>query len=226
MSSKPPPKKLKTEQKDKISPEEKLKEDYARLEEVQEMLEKINEEEADEIISIEKQYNTKKTPFFQKRNDIIKRIPGFWKQTFLNSAILCDCLTENDQKVFDHVTELNVEDCDNDNKGSYRITFKFNNNPWFKNDILSKEFCWTEEGQFKVRATPIEWKTGEDPFKGSSEESFFSVWFKGEEEEDEPDEIAQIIKEEIWPDPSKYYHAVTDFPGEGGEVDGEEGSDE
>jgi hypothetical protein len=34
------------------------------------------------------------------------------------------------------------------------------------------------------------------------------MWFKTEDPGEENDEVAEIIKEDIWPDPSKYYHGV------------------
>jgi len=48
------------------------------------------------------------------------------------------------------------------------------------------------------------------------------MWFKAEEEG--ADEVADIIKDEIWPDPAKYYHGV--IAGEGGEEVDSEGGEE
>jgi len=223
-SRQPLSKKQKTDNK---GSEENLQDEYLKLEEVQDKLEKLNEEAAEDIIKIEKRFNVKRAPFYKERNEVIKKIPLFWKKAFMNHEVLCDCLSENDQKVFDFVTELTVDNFD-DGKGGYGITFKFKSNPWFKNDTLSKEFRWSDEGQQSVQASKIEWKEGEDPFKGEDQESFFSMWFKTDEE-DSIDEVAEIIKEEIWPDPAKFFHGVLEElqgEGEGEGEGGEEDSDE
>lgn len=62
--------------------------DFIRNIEIQKTLEEIdgcqnqidglNEKASDEILEVEKKYNKLRKPYFQKRNDIIKRIPNFW----------------------------------------------------------------------------------------------------------------------------------------------------
>jgi len=139
----PPSKKQKTETQTQNS-EQTLREDYMKLESVQDQLEKLNEEAADEILKIEKRFNLQRAPFYKERNTVIQKIPGFWKKTFQNHEFLCDCLTENDLKIFEYVTEVNVDHSD-DTKGGFKISFKFKSNPFFKNDIIFKEFLWNDE---------------------------------------------------------------------------------
>lgn len=74
--------------------------DYIRNIEIQKTLEEIdgcqnqidglNEKASDEILEVEKKYNKLRKPYFQKRNDIIKRIPNFWVTavSFRTSATL------------------------------------------------------------------------------------------------------------------------------------------
>lgn len=38
----------------------------------------LNEKASEEILKVEQKYNKLRKPFFEKRNDIIKRIPNFW----------------------------------------------------------------------------------------------------------------------------------------------------
>lgn len=38
----------------------------------------INEEASDKVLEVEQQYNEKRKPVYEKRNDIIKSIPDFW----------------------------------------------------------------------------------------------------------------------------------------------------
>lgn len=44
----------------------------------QNQIDGLNEKASDEILEVEKKYNKLRKPYFQKRNDIIKRIPNFW----------------------------------------------------------------------------------------------------------------------------------------------------
>lgn len=38
----------------------------------------LNETASEEILKVEQKYNKLRKPFYEKRNDIIKRIPNFW----------------------------------------------------------------------------------------------------------------------------------------------------
>jgi len=173
---------------------------YEKLEEIQDNIEKLNEASSEEVIQIEKKYNEKRKPLYQQRNDMIKQIPLFWKTTLLTHASLVDHITEVDIKVLDYLEELNVEDAP-DVRSGFSITMKFKPNPFFKNTELQKEFKYGDgPGECEIKATKIEWKGKID------DASFFTIWFQNDR--DEYDEVAQLIKEDIWPDPSKYYHGV------------------
>ncbi|KAK6155099.1 hypothetical protein DH2020_009347 [Rehmannia glutinosa] len=49
-----------------------------KLQEVQDELEKINEEANREILKIEEKYNKVKEPVYARRDKIISSIPDFW----------------------------------------------------------------------------------------------------------------------------------------------------
>jgi len=209
---------------------EELQGQYDKLDAIQAEIEKLNDEATEEILQIEKQYNGKRKPYYKQRNDVIRDIPAFWSKAFLNHDMLCDLLDEEDQKVFQHMKELTVEDFD-DVKSGFKITFTFDANPYFKNKTLHKEFRYNADGQLSVHPSKIEWKEGMDltklrkatpkPETGkrsremSETESFFN-WFNPE---DQDLELGEIIKEDLWPNPAKYYHG-------GDEVDEELDPDE
>jgi template-activating factor I len=67
------------------------------------------------------------------------------------------------------MTKLHVEDFD-DVKTGYRISFHFKENPYFENDVLTKEFHLAAENQSDnfsqtSTATQIKWKEGKDLLK-------------------------------------------------------------
>ncbi|KAI4336005.1 hypothetical protein L6164_014585 [Bauhinia variegata] len=206
-----------------------------KLQEIQDELEKINEEASDKVLEIEQKYNVLRKPVYDKRNEIIKSIPDFWMTAFLSHPALGELLNEEDQKVFKYLSSLEVEDS-KDVKSGYSITFNFNSNPYFENDKLVKTFTFHEEGSTKITSTPIKWKEGKGIPNGVTHEkkgnkrapndvSFFS-WFSDTEQKDDMDdihdEVAEIIKDDLWPNPLNYFNNDADEE----DVDEEEGDEE
>ncbi|MBA0552320.1 hypothetical protein Golob_023143, partial [Gossypium lobatum] len=105
-----------------------------KLQEIQDELDKINEEASEEVLEVEQKYNEIRKPVYDKRNEIINSIPDFWLTAFLSHPALGDLLTEEDQK-------------------------NFNSNPYFENTKLTKTFTFLDDGT-KITATPIKWKEG------------------------------------------------------------------
>ncbi|CAL5201898.1 unnamed protein product [Lathyrus oleraceus] len=206
-----------------------------KLQEMQDELEKINEEASDKVLEIEQKYNEIRKPLYDQRNDLIKSIPDFWLTAFLSHPALGDLLNEEDQKIFKHLSSLEVED-HKDVKSGYSITFNFNPNPYFEDTKLVKTFTFLEEGTTKVTATPIKWKEGKDIPNGVSQEkkgnkraasdvSFFT-WFSDTEEKEDlddliHDEVAELIKDDLWPNPLNYFNS--EDPDEAEEDDDEAG---
>ncbi|WZZ10951.1 NAP1-related protein 2 [Brassica rapa] len=214
-----------------------------KLQAIQDDLEKINEKASDEVLEVEQKYNGIRKPVYDKRGDIIKAIPDFWLTAFLSHPALGELLTEEDQKIFKYLSSLEVEDA-KDVKSGYSITFNFNPNPYFEDGKLTKTFTFLEEGTTKITATPIKWKEGKGLSNGVDhekngnkralpEESFFT-WFSDAQHKEEDveveihDEVADIIKEDLWANPLTYFNNEADEEDFDDEDDeGEEGdSDE
>lgn len=190
-----------------------------KLQDFQNELDKVNEEASDKVLEVERKYNEIRRPVYVRRNEIISSIPDFWLTAFLSHPSLCDLLSEEDQT-------------------------KFKPNPFFDNTKLIKTFKFFNEGTTKITGTNVDWKEGmgsanidNDEKKGNkrppSTESFFS-WFSETQLEDAGeglgDEVAEIIKEDLWPDPIKYLYNVADDEDseeeEEDEEEGEEGDEE
>ncbi|KAM7480011.1 hypothetical protein LguiA_028224 [Lonicera macranthoides] len=225
--------------------DEKLVLSIENLQEIQDELEKINEEASDKVLEVEQKYNEVRKPVYDKRNDIIKSIPDFWLTAFLSHPALGDLLNEEDQKIFKHLSSLEVEDF-KDVKSGYSITFNFNPNPYFEDAKITKSFTFLDEGTTKITATSIKWKEGKGIPNGvahdkngskrphEDESSFFS-WFSETQQKDDMDEmhdeIAELIKEDLWPNPLTYFNNEADeedFDGDEGdeEENGSEGSED
>ncbi|CAL9754487.1 unnamed protein product, partial [Musa acuminata subsp. burmannicoides] len=138
--------------------------------------------------------------------------------------------------IFKFLHSLDVEDF-KDVKTGYSITFNFSNNPYFEDTKLTKTYSFNDEGTTKVSGTTIKWKDGMEHIangdahekKGNkrpfAEESFFS-WFSENQQKDFSegvmDEVAEIIKEDLWPNPLKYFNNEADEE----DFDGDEDDDE
>ncbi|XP_019437153.1 PREDICTED: NAP1-related protein 2-like isoform X2 [Lupinus angustifolius] len=212
-------KKLKVSEKEETEIDGELVLSIEKLQEMQDELEKVNEEASDKVLEIEQKYNEIRKPIYDKRNEIIKSIPDFWLTAFLSHPALGDLLNDEDQKIFKYLSSLEVEDS-KDVKSGYSITFNFNPNPYFDDTKLVKAFTFLEEGTTKVTATPIKWKEGKDITNGVNHEkkgskrapidiSFFS-WFSDTEQKDDlddiHDEVAELIKDDLWPSPLTYFN--------------------
>ncbi|KAJ8749923.1 hypothetical protein K2173_013838 [Erythroxylum novogranatense] len=221
-----------------------------KLQEVQDELEKINEEASDKVLEVEQKYNEFRRPAYIRRNEVIKSIPDFWLTAFLSHPVLSDLLTEEDQKIFKYLEALDVEDF-KDVKLGYSVTFNFKENPYFEDTKLMKTFTFFEEGTTRITGTDIRWKEGMGVVNGLNNEkkgnkralqeiSFFS-WFSETEQKDISelqDEVAEIIKEDLWPNPLKYFNNEADEEdsdghedkqdrdADGSEEDGDDDSDD
>ncbi|KAI3462940.1 hypothetical protein Pfo_019603 [Paulownia fortunei] len=209
-----------------------------KLQEVQDELEKVNEEANEKVLEVEQKYNEMRKPVYVKRNEIITSIPDFWFTAFVSHPALADLLSEEDHEIFKYLDSLNVEDF-KDFKMGYCITFNFRPNPFFEDTKLTKTINFSDEGTLRVTGTTIKWKEGKGPFDGSSDgekgnkrplskQSFFS-WFSDNQPQDtselEQDEVAELIKEDLWPNPIKYFNNEDDEE-DSEEDEGEDDEDE
>lgn len=211
-----------------------------KLQEIQDEIEKVNEEASDKVLEVEQKYNEIRRPIYKRRNEIIQSIPDFWLTAFLSHPVLGDLLSEEDQKIFKYLVSLDVEDS-KDVKSGYSVTFNFSPNPYFEDASLTKTYSFYDEGTTNITGTTIKWKEGMNVANGVAhekeggkrplaEESSFFSWFSETQQknltEGFSDEVAEIIKEDLWPNPLKYFNNEADEEDfDGDEDDDEKGTD-
>ncbi|XP_057575129.1 protein SET-like [Hippopotamus amphibius kiboko] len=214
--------------------EKEQQEAIEHIDEVQNEIDRLNEQ-ASEILKVEQKYNNLHQPYFQKRSELIAKIPNFGVTTFVNHPQVSALLGEEDEEVLHYLTRVEVTEFE-DIKSSYRIDFYFDENPYFKNKILAKEFHLNESGHPSSKSTEIKWKSGTDLTKHLSQtqnkasrkrqreepESFF-IWFTDHSDAG-ADESGEVFKDDIWPNPLQYYlvPGMDDEEREGEEDDDEE----
>uniref|UniRef100_A0A8C2YGY2 SET nuclear proto-onco n=1 Tax=Coturnix japonica TaxID=93934 RepID=A0A8C2YGY2_COTJA len=203
--------------------EKEQQEAIEHIDEVQNEIDRLNEQASEEILKVEQKYNKLRQPFFQKRSELIAKIPNFWVTTFVNhpQGILLV------QFMHLHRSPLHMQ----------TLPFYFDENPYFENKVLSKEFHLNESGDPSSKSTEIKWKSGKDLTKRSSQtqnkasrkrqheepESFFT-WFTDHSDAG-ADELGEVIKDDIWPNPLQYY-LVPDMDDEEGEGEEDDDDDE
>uniref|UniRef100_A0A182P927 Protein SET n=1 Tax=Anopheles epiroticus TaxID=199890 RepID=A0A182P927_9DIPT len=204
----------------------------------------LNEQASEEILKVEQKYNELRKPYYRKRNEFIKRIPSFWMTAIMNHPQISGILEEEEEDCLQFLEKLEVEEFE-DIKSGYRILFHFEENPFFENTVLTKEFKLGSNGESpSSTSTPIKWKPDHDLTKvlpkkvannrrkrGLENRTFFD-WFT---DNNDPinDDIAELIKDDLWPNPLQYYlvpdievEPEDDEDGDGGEEFGEEGDEE
>jgi len=114
-------------------------EDIQVLEGIQDQIEELNDKATEEILEVERKYNRLRKPIYERRAEAIRKLPEFWFKVFTSQEMLAALLVGDDLAAFKYMKELNVEDHD-DVKSGFKISLKFDPNPFFKNEVLSKEF--------------------------------------------------------------------------------------
>ncbi|NXQ60441.1 TSYL2 protein, partial [Anthoscopus minutus] len=196
----------------------------AALEAVQLELEAVEEEAARAFRRLHARFCLRRRPHLQHRNRLIQHIPGFWVTAFLNHPQLSAMISDRDEDALSYMTSLQVEEFGQTRPGC-RIRFFFSVNPYFQNDVVAKEFVRSPSGHLMSHSTPIRWWQGQDPrsrsHKGPPAPCSFFAWF-GDHSFPAGDRVAEIIKEELWPNPLQFY-----LLGEGAEgpLDSESGED-
>ncbi|KAL1774352.1 SET isoform X1 [Sigmodon hispidus] len=189
--------------------EKEQQEAIEHINEVQNEIVRLIEQAIEEILKVEQKCNKLCQPFFQKRGD---------------------------EEALHYLTRVEVIEFE-DIKSGYRIDFYFDENPYFENKVLSKEFHLNESGDSSSKYTEIKWKSGKDLTKCSSQtqnkasrkrqheepESFFT-WFTDHSDAG-ADELGEVIKDDIWPKPLQYY-LVPDMDDEEGEAEDDDDDDD
>uniref|UniRef100_H3ACZ3 TSPY like 2 n=1 Tax=Latimeria chalumnae TaxID=7897 RepID=H3ACZ3_LATCH len=196
-----------------------MKRSVESLEAVQVELEVLNNRAEQAMMRMEKKFSHLRKPHLEKRNKIIQNIPGFWVTAFLNHPQLSALITERDEDALSYMTNLEVEDF-KDNKFGYRIKFYFSENPYFQSEVIIKEFSRGTNGRMVSQSTRIRWWQGLNrslvgSMASGSGCSFFS-WFL-DHSSPAVDRIAQIIKDDLWPNPLQYYLITENEGGENGQ---------
>ncbi|XP_076981252.1 testis-specific Y-encoded-like protein 1 [Tamandua tetradactyla] len=177
------------------------------LEAIQEELDTVNAQADRAFLQLEQKFGRMRRHYLERRNYIIQNIPGFWATAFRNHPQLSPMIRRQDAEMLRYITNLEVKELRHPRMGC-KFKFFFRRNPYFRNKLIVKEYEVRSSGQMISLSTPIIWRRGHEPqsFIRRDQDiicSFFT-WFS-DHSLPESDRIAEIIKEDLWPNPLQYY---------------------
>ncbi|KAF5835073.1 hypothetical protein DUNSADRAFT_7923 [Dunaliella salina] len=188
------------------------------LEGIQSKLDEINEKALEKVFEVEREFNQKRRPVYQERQKVLAKVPHFWQQALLAHPLIRQMVTDDDIEVLQYCTEVDVEEFE-DIKSGYKITLRFSQNPYFPESQLVKEFHNKHEEEIHVHGNVPSWKPGMAPVEEiqpaegkacmtEGRQYRLMMWFVENETLGlgSHDPLADIVKEEIWPNPLKFYN--------------------
>ncbi|KAL1021002.1 hypothetical protein UPYG_G00007460 [Umbra pygmaea] len=193
----------------KMAPE--IRQSVAHLAQVQMKLDILEKKGSRLHQKLELKMNRQRRPQLDQRSSITQNIPGFWVTALLNHPHLSAHIDETDEDALSYMTNLEIESIKN-NKLGYRIGFHFRRNPYFQNNIIIKELHLGMGGSPVSFSNPILWHRGHNLVahseprrsrRGGVYQTFFS-WFSDHSSPGR-DEIAQILKDDLFRNPLRYY---------------------
>ncbi|KAK7146064.1 hypothetical protein R3I93_013707 [Phoxinus phoxinus] len=211
----------------KMAPE--VRQSVALLAQVQMRLDALEKKGARLHQRLEMKVSRQRRPHLDQRSAITQAIPGFWVTALLNHPHLSAQIDESDEDALSYMTNLEIESFKN-NKLGYRICFHFRRNPFFQNKMIVKELHLGMGGSPVSFSNPILWHRGQN-LVGSGEprrtsqgvyQSFFH-WFSDHSNPGR-DDIAQILKEDLYRNPLRYYLTPLWEPRENGSAPKPKGS--
>lgn len=177
------------------------------LEAIQQELDTVNAQADRAFQQLEQKFGRMRRHYLERRNYIIQNIPGFWMTAFRNHPQLSGMIRGQDAEMLRYVTNLEVKELRHPRTGC-KFKFFFRRNPYFRNKLIVKEYEVRASGRVVSVSTPIIWRRGHEPqsFIRRNQDLIctFFTWFS-DHSLPESDKIAEIIKEDLWPNPLQYY---------------------
>lgn len=176
------------------------------LEAIQQELDTVNAQADRAFQQLEQKFGRMRRHYLERRNYIIQNIPGFWVTAFRNHPQLSPMIRGQDAEMLRYITNLEVKEFRHPKTGC-KFKFFFRRNPFFRNKLIVKEYE-VRAGRVVSLSTPIVWRRGHEPqsFIRRNQDVVcnFFTWFS-DHSLPESDKIAEIIKEDLWPNPLQYY---------------------
>merc|ERR1719383_1428403 len=130
----------------------------------------------------------------------------FWARALANHPFLAPMMSTEEVQIMSSLTRLDVQE-DEDIKSGFTLRFTFAKNDYFKNEFIEKKFHMDNEGNVDNSTTEIEWHKGKNILEQAETESEFIQWLS-ETSEDNSDDVADLIKDDLWQNPYQYFLGI------------------
>ena len=196
-----------------------LEQTVERLYEVGEELEKITVELSQKVNELDRQYQLKKQPLYEKRGAIIAKLPEFWLTALLHHSVLSDAISDNDVKLLKHMTKLDVVNMANPNQNGFKIVLTFEPNLIISDTQVWRAFEFRPDGSILATSSGVHFHPNMDytskknagkqlqsQKREQPDDNFIDSFLLDDATGDYMDlEMFELIKEDIWADPLKYF---------------------
>ncbi|XP_070223107.1 testis-specific Y-encoded protein 1-like [Bos mutus] len=138
---------------------------------------------------------------------IIQGIPGFWAKTIMSHPQVSVMISDQDQDFLDYMIDLKVQVWSH-LQSRCKLIFSFQDNPYFLNTMIIKEYYLDITGNRACHSTPVHWfwdfEWGSPSHSLDTRSLNFLNWLSGHNGP-ELNRIADLISNDMWDDPLKYY---------------------
>ncbi|XP_016075599.1 PREDICTED: testis-specific Y-encoded protein 1-like [Miniopterus natalensis] len=164
-------------------------------------------------IQVKRRTAQRRKPILERRRAIIQCIPNFWAKAIGNHPQISAIISEQDEDMLNYLIKLEVKELGHP-KYLCKLMFFFRSNPYFLNEVIMKQYHVGLAGYRASSSTPVHWFWDYERGAPSRRQDTTSInFFNWLAEHNLPGsgKIAEIIIEDLWPNPVQHYprHART-----------------
>lgn len=216
---------------------------WSKLKELQDKVTAEQEKIDTGIEEIRRKYFKLMEPHFKTRSEMIHQVPGFWYQVLNGHPEIQSYVSdENTINALTHLRDISFTDIED--KDGFKISFEFEENEYFTDKFLEKEYTNVHSGEPACSHTTIHWKPNmniveilksqnmeaekeEDDDDDELSQSLHTIFEMFDDDNTDP-ALALIIRDEIYIDPVGVLSNFEEYDEteEEEEEEGEEGEEE
>nr|XP_035924467.1 testis-specific Y-encoded protein 3-like [Halichoerus grypus] len=177
------------------------------LEALQSELESVNKQASRSYSRLRLKLRQRRQRHLEHRSALIRGIRGFWANAFVNHPQMSAKISKQDEALLGYMTDLKVEEV-RFPRDCRKILLFFRKNPYVQNEVVVKEYVLSAAGYGLSHSTPIQWhqKYEREAYRRrhhNTSPNFFN-WFSDHSFAGSS-RIAEIILDDLWPNPLQYY---------------------
>jgi len=173
------------------------------LSEVQDAIHKVDTICGEKQLAVQMKFDKLKKAPYEKRAELLKNIPEFWKDTLMNVPNEESLYTPEEVEVLGYIEDIQLEECI-DEHGSHVFHFWFKENPFFTDKKLSKKITIGPDSEpAAIVPAKINWTKKLEDTEDENCTSLFE-WLESDEPPDSSD-FGSLFREHVWEDAFDIY---------------------